>query len=375
MPGTIYTIWLSVAWTLVGVGVVLVIFGLFFNRSKGRARCRKCWQSLDGVPKTDKGWTCPECGTLARNPKQLHKTRKSWRLLLAGAGLLVLSHYAYYAPDVGRLGPHALLPTWALATLWPIDDLIDAQGYPITSPASEVLQDRLSHRTQPWATKLWLLRVRDRIEAAHAVELSHITGSLKTQVFDLTRPLGQLVGEEYGDLTDRPSYSVPVPPPKGPPFYPMRYIGERTFTNRTELMRSIGGEWPINPILEAIAKCESALEDDGGFQPVAYSLVGTQLVITCRDSHATVLAHVVQALRDSLTSAPRSMFMVELPGANFAVWNTRGLEGIYFFDSTSGLMTTWDEQVTHWDVRDSATIAEINEKVQAAKLIDHQQTP
>lgn len=188
--GLPFTFWLLASWATVALGAVLVLFGLFANRSKERLRCRKCWHSLEGVPSTEAGgkatWTCPECGCKATKLSQLKRTRRCWSVVLAGGVLLLLAQVPFNAPEIARLGRYALVPTWVYATVWPIDDLVDTQGYARTTPASDVLHDRLAHRLQRIETKLWLLRVRSRMEAGHAALLTHLQAPLETRVFDLT---------------------------------------------------------------------------------------------------------------------------------------------------------------------------------------------
>jgi hypothetical protein len=45
-------------WTLAAAGMVLLAWALFWDRSRGRRRCPKCWYNMEGVP----GLRCPECG-------------------------------------------------------------------------------------------------------------------------------------------------------------------------------------------------------------------------------------------------------------------------------------------------------------------------
>ena len=72
------------------VGFVLVAWGLWGDRSKGRLRCPKCWYDMRGtVPRL----VCPECGHDARQERQLYRTRRAWRRIVVGAVLVLLSVY------------------------------------------------------------------------------------------------------------------------------------------------------------------------------------------------------------------------------------------------------------------------------------------
>src|SRR5689334_12159950 len=44
----------ALAWVLLALGVGVVAAGLFGDRSRGRARCPRCWYSMAGTP----GLTC-----------------------------------------------------------------------------------------------------------------------------------------------------------------------------------------------------------------------------------------------------------------------------------------------------------------------------
>lgn len=45
-------------WTLTGAGLLMLLWALFRDRSRGRRRCPRCWYDMAGVP----GLQCPECG-------------------------------------------------------------------------------------------------------------------------------------------------------------------------------------------------------------------------------------------------------------------------------------------------------------------------
>lgn len=118
--------------------VILPVAFLFFfytgfrgDRSKGRKRCRKCWHSMEGLPKGEKGWICPECGTLARTEKHLHKSKRYWwRIWICTAVLLLgaLTPYGFVVADRWEDEEYkALIPTMALVAVYPrqFDTLLD----------------------------------------------------------------------------------------------------------------------------------------------------------------------------------------------------------------------------------------------------------
>ena len=64
-----------------GVGLLLVCFGLWGDRSRGRPRCPKCWYDMRGtVPRLE----CPECGHAPGSEQRLYRTRRRWRRIVVG---------------------------------------------------------------------------------------------------------------------------------------------------------------------------------------------------------------------------------------------------------------------------------------------------
>ena len=69
-------------------GALLMCWGRWGGRSKGRPRCPKCWYDMRGSLRT---LVCPECGHDAKYEQRLHADRlREWALLI-GWLLLVLS--------------------------------------------------------------------------------------------------------------------------------------------------------------------------------------------------------------------------------------------------------------------------------------------
>jgi len=72
------------------VGSVLICWGLWGDRSKGRARCPKCWYDMRGsLPKLE----CPECGHDVEHERQLYRNRRHWWPLFLGIVLVLLLSY------------------------------------------------------------------------------------------------------------------------------------------------------------------------------------------------------------------------------------------------------------------------------------------
>ena len=61
------------------------MWALFWDRSRGRRRCPRCWYDMEGVP----GKRCPECGRDARRERSLFRTRRQWRWMAVTPVLFV----------------------------------------------------------------------------------------------------------------------------------------------------------------------------------------------------------------------------------------------------------------------------------------------
>ncbi|MEM8758001.1 MAG: hypothetical protein AAGF47_09495 [Planctomycetota bacterium] len=112
--------WLGYAVALASLGVV--VWALFWDRARGRQRCRKCFYDLRDAaePSAESPVTCPECGKAHTKPKHMTKTHR--RLRWAGAGVLamVVSGYGLWVvPDVTARGWRAGVPTPVLLVLSP----------------------------------------------------------------------------------------------------------------------------------------------------------------------------------------------------------------------------------------------------------------
>ena len=68
------------------IGLLLVCWGLWGDRSKGRSRCPKCWYDMRGsLPRLE----CPECGHDAKQERRLYRSRCRWWRTALGTVLLL----------------------------------------------------------------------------------------------------------------------------------------------------------------------------------------------------------------------------------------------------------------------------------------------
>jgi hypothetical protein len=106
------------AWTLAGVGAVLLLWALFWDRPRGRRRCPKCWYDMAGVP----GLTCPECGRSAKSERKLYKTRRRWGWISIATPLTIAGPVVEQFPSIRDQGWIGAIPTWALVWIAPVDE-------------------------------------------------------------------------------------------------------------------------------------------------------------------------------------------------------------------------------------------------------------
>jgi hypothetical protein len=111
-------LWPAIAITLGLIGLIVLAFALFRDRSRGRRRCPKCWYSMDGAPTL----TCPECGKVARSEKKLHKTRWSKRRIAVALSLFISAYGAWKWPIAAQRGWTSLIPTTMLMYIAPAGD-------------------------------------------------------------------------------------------------------------------------------------------------------------------------------------------------------------------------------------------------------------
>lgn len=96
----------------------LICWALFWDRSRGRRRCPKCWYDMAGVP----GLKCPECGREAKGERALRRTRRRWRWAGLGAVLGLIGIGGACVPKYQQGGWTALVPSAGLAICAPIDE-------------------------------------------------------------------------------------------------------------------------------------------------------------------------------------------------------------------------------------------------------------
>ena len=71
--------------------LAITLWGLFGDRSKGRARCPKCLYDVRARPLERRDLVCPECGHGARTERHLYRNHRRWGTVVTGLLLMILS--------------------------------------------------------------------------------------------------------------------------------------------------------------------------------------------------------------------------------------------------------------------------------------------
>lgn len=128
----------AVAAGLVLFALMLLIWAIIGDRSRGRLRCPRCWYDMEGIDTPQ----CPECGKAIKSDRHLRKARRmKWPFALAGL-LVGFATYGFVNLErVEETDAFALMPTWVLVLGWEVlpEDWILEDN----SPFESSLQGRL----------------------------------------------------------------------------------------------------------------------------------------------------------------------------------------------------------------------------------------
>lgn len=97
-----------------GLAAGLCVMGWRIDPARGRRRCPKCWYDLAGV----NGRLCPECGHEAKSERELGRSRRSGRMLILAAIVLLSGPISSRVNMTLRYGAWGLVPTTAMIVAW-----------------------------------------------------------------------------------------------------------------------------------------------------------------------------------------------------------------------------------------------------------------
>jgi hypothetical protein len=140
---------------LLSGALAAALLGILADRAHGRLRCPRCWYDMQGQPTLQ----CPECGTTARNQRDLQRTRRSPGMFMLAAFLLLFAILPSAVVGYTVGGLRGATPTWALilfADILPTKWITPGGGHAEYGS----LQDRWRYMN---AINRWLLVQRMRI--------------------------------------------------------------------------------------------------------------------------------------------------------------------------------------------------------------------
>lgn len=175
--------WTTSASLLLVLAVAVAFAGVWFDTSRGRARCPACWYDLDPAVAVDEGGnlaevTCPECGRKITDGSDLFRTRRKPSLIRLAMVLVLAAYVAFKVPEMVRWGPRGIIPTTALIAgfeWWP-EGLVLASGR-----ANGTREDSLQMRVamnQVWGWQYALLTWKGGRLARTSLDVSTIHRAL-----------------------------------------------------------------------------------------------------------------------------------------------------------------------------------------------------
>ncbi len=135
---------------LAASGVVVLLWAVWWDRSRGRRRCPRCWYEMAGVP----GLKCPECGREAKSEKRLHRTRRRWRWAVLACLAVIGGWVVTAVPDL-RTGWPAAVPSWVLANIARTDGTgmwspAGMAGMVVVGRGTQRVRGMDTRRPEPW---------------------------------------------------------------------------------------------------------------------------------------------------------------------------------------------------------------------------------
>ena len=112
-------IWHWSGYAVALLAFVGVVWALFWDRPRGRKRCRRCWYDLSGAG--DLPADCPECGRAHAKPRHLTRTRRRWlRAAVLGLVMVIGGYGLWVVPRVQDEGKRGVVPTSLMVSVAPL---------------------------------------------------------------------------------------------------------------------------------------------------------------------------------------------------------------------------------------------------------------
>lgn len=202
-------------WSACLGGILLMAWALFWDRSRGRRRCPKCWYDMRGTDSL----TCSECGHTVKREKRLFKTRRRRRWAGTGLVLAVVGYAIYTTPAVQRRGMWGMVPNTVIVLLvgsvespddsfemavddWFIDtDLWGWQAWWLSHRAHGFLRSGEGPDTREWGAFLLFYLAQSGEDIGHAIPALIDAAELDEPAVRLAASFALHAGLENADLT------------------------------------------------------------------------------------------------------------------------------------------------------------------------------
>lgn len=167
MAWTAAAVWFVASCGLMGVGVIVGVWGVVGDRSRGRRRCAGCWYDM----KDAAGLVCPECGRAARSERGLFRARWSRRSLAVGVAAVGVGAYVMQASV--RMGPAPWREGW---TAW-VPTTVVVMTAPVERAPQNALAKAVWQRSRDmwrWQEAVWARREIRAASDADLIEWLHV---------------------------------------------------------------------------------------------------------------------------------------------------------------------------------------------------------
>lgn len=167
--------WIAITcWVVLGASGLLALWALFWDRPRGRLRCRKCAYDMSGG-----GLVCPECGREHKTERSLKRTRRKWKTATSAVVIGTFALYAKHQRDlIAYEGWYGFVPSCVLVALVDPDTLVYD---PRLESAGAVLERRVS------LVRMSLPTRRYYIWKLHRKHLDDEDSEFVPRIYDLSR--------------------------------------------------------------------------------------------------------------------------------------------------------------------------------------------
>lgn len=87
-----------IGYILLAIALPVLAWAVLGDPSRGRLRCPRCWYRMEGIPKQEAGWICPECGRKIAKERGLRRARRRWRWALPALLAIVVASQMWQQP-------------------------------------------------------------------------------------------------------------------------------------------------------------------------------------------------------------------------------------------------------------------------------------